>query len=40
MRCGPASLKAVKEGHVYLAYDTGFVFAEVNGDKIKWKVSI
>ncbi|XP_067652090.1 protein-glutamine gamma-glutamyltransferase K-like [Haliotis asinina] len=38
MRCGPASLKAIKEGHVYLSYDTGFIFSEVNGDKVHWKV--
>ena len=38
MRCGPAPLKAVKEGHVYLNYDVGFVFAEVNGDRVKWMV--
>ncbi|KAF0992382.1 hypothetical protein HZS_2688, partial [Henneguya salminicola] len=33
-RCGPASQVAVKEGNVDLLYDTGFVFAEVNADKI------
>ncbi|XP_046356732.2 hemocyte protein-glutamine gamma-glutamyltransferase-like isoform X1 [Haliotis rufescens] len=38
MRCGPASLKAIKEGHVYLSYDTAFVFSEVNGDKVHWQV--
>uniref|UniRef100_UPI00358F213A protein-glutamine gamma-glutamyltransferase K-like n=1 Tax=Myxine glutinosa TaxID=7769 RepID=UPI00358F213A len=35
-RCGPASLKAIKNGMVYLAYDTPFVFAEVNSDRIYW----
>lgn len=25
-------------GHVYLPYDTGFVFAEVNGDSVYWDV--
>lgn len=39
MRCGPAPLKAIKEGHVYLNFDTGFIFSEVNGDKIEWEVS-
>ncbi|KAK3592534.1 hypothetical protein CHS0354_039881 [Potamilus streckersoni] len=39
MRCGPASVKAVKEGHVYLNYDVGFVFAEVNGDRVQWRVN-
>ncbi|KAK6982720.1 protein-glutamine gamma-glutamyltransferase K [Biomphalaria glabrata] len=39
MRCGPAPVKAVKLGHVYLNYDVPFVFSEVNGDKVMWKVS-
>ncbi|XP_064611555.1 protein-glutamine gamma-glutamyltransferase K-like [Liolophura sinensis] len=38
MRCGPASLKAIKEGHVYLNYDVPFIFAEVNGDRVHWIV--
>jgi len=38
MRCGPCPLKAIKEGDVYLPYDAGFLFAEVNGDRIWWKV--
>lgn len=38
MRCGPAPVKAIKEGHVYLNYDVGFVYSEVNGDRIVWKV--
>ncbi|KAJ7377341.1 hypothetical protein OS493_029700 [Desmophyllum pertusum] len=37
-RCGPASVVAVKKGEVYLPYDTGFVFAEVNGDRVYWDV--
>ncbi|XP_028260540.1 protein-glutamine gamma-glutamyltransferase K-like [Parambassis ranga] len=36
-RCGPASLAAVRNGHVYLKHDTPFVFAEVNSDKIYWQ---
>nr|XP_020864934.1 LOW QUALITY PROTEIN: protein-glutamine gamma-glutamyltransferase Z [Phascolarctos cinereus] len=34
--CGPASVKAVKEGDIQLAYDTPFVFAEVNADEVIW----
>ena len=37
-RCGPASVKAIKNAEVYLPYDTGFIFAEVNGDKVQWEV--
>lgn len=29
--CGPCSVTAVKNGEVYLKYDTPFVFAEVGG---------
>ena len=29
MRCGPAPLAAIREGNVYLGYDTKFIFAEV-----------
>ncbi|TRY99706.1 hypothetical protein DNTS_025243 [Danionella cerebrum] len=36
-RCGPASLAAIRSGQVYLKYDTPFVFAEVNSDKIYWQ---
>uniref|UniRef100_A0AAY5KN22 Protein-glutamine gamma-glutamyltransferase K n=1 Tax=Esox lucius TaxID=8010 RepID=A0AAY5KN22_ESOLU len=36
-RCGPASLTAIRTGQVYLKYDTPFVFAEVNSDKIYWQ---
>ncbi|XP_068710899.1 protein-glutamine gamma-glutamyltransferase K-like [Montipora foliosa] len=38
-RCGPASVNAVKNGEVFLPYDTGFVFAEVNGDIVYWLVN-
>ncbi|XP_038596824.1 protein-glutamine gamma-glutamyltransferase Z [Tachyglossus aculeatus] len=34
--CGPASVKAVKEGDVQLPYDTPFVFCEVSGDEVTW----
>ena len=40
MRCGPAPVKAVKNGAVYLPYDATFIFAEVNGDKVHWLVSL
>lgn len=29
-RCGPASVTAIRDGHVYLKYDAPFVFAEVS----------
>ncbi|XP_018423459.1 PREDICTED: protein-glutamine gamma-glutamyltransferase 4 [Nanorana parkeri] len=38
-QCGPCSLKAIKEGVVYLPYDGKFLFAEVNADKIQWLVT-
>ena len=33
---GPAPLKAIKNGDLYIQYDVGFVFAEVNADYVKW----
>uniref|UniRef100_A0A8C7WCW6 Protein-glutamine gamma-glutamyltransferase K n=1 Tax=Oncorhynchus mykiss TaxID=8022 RepID=A0A8C7WCW6_ONCMY len=36
-RCGPASVTAIRTGQVYLKYDTPFIFAEVNSDKIYWQ---
>ncbi|CAL8277895.1 unnamed protein product [Lota lota] len=36
-RCGPASVNAIRSGQVFLKYDTPFVFAEVNSDKIYWQ---
>ena len=38
MQCGPAPLAAIKNGHIYIGYDTGFVFAEVNADRVEWIV--
>ncbi|CAI9537240.1 unnamed protein product, partial [Staurois parvus] len=38
-QCGPCSLKAIKEGVVYLPFDGKFLFAEVNADKIQWLVT-
>ncbi|XP_069506246.1 protein-glutamine gamma-glutamyltransferase E-like [Ambystoma mexicanum] len=35
-RCGPTSVKAVKEGDVQLSYDGPFVFAEVNADRVDY----
>lgn len=37
-RCGPCPVVAIRQGDVYLPYDTGFMFAEVNGDRVWWKV--
>lgn len=38
MKCGPSPVAAIREGKVYLPYDTKFIFAEVNGDKVHWLV--
>lgn len=35
--CGPASVKAIKEGDLAKPYDCTFVFAEVNADQIRWR---
>ncbi|NXJ84084.1 TGM4 glutamyltransferase, partial [Trogon melanurus] len=37
-RCGPCPLKAVREGDVYLPFDSKFVYAEVNADEVYWLV--
>ncbi|NWV11389.1 TGM4 glutamyltransferase, partial [Ptilonorhynchus violaceus] len=37
-QCGPCPVKAVREGDVYLPYDSKFVYAEVNADKVYWMV--
>ncbi|NXL47074.1 TGM4 glutamyltransferase, partial [Podilymbus podiceps] len=37
-QCGPCPLKAVREGDVYLPFDSKFVYAEVNADKVYWLV--
>uniref|UniRef100_A0A023GP19 protein-glutamine gamma-glutamyltransferase n=1 Tax=Amblyomma triste TaxID=251400 RepID=A0A023GP19_AMBTT len=34
--CGPASVKAIKEGELARPYDCTFVFAEVNADQTYW----
>ncbi|XP_011300177.1 annulin isoform X2 [Fopius arisanus] len=36
-RCGPASVAAVKRGEIQGPYDNGFLFAEVNADKVFWR---
>ncbi|XP_074091333.1 protein-glutamine gamma-glutamyltransferase 5 [Macrotis lagotis] len=36
--CGPASVKAIKEGEVELKYDTAFAFSMVNADCVSWLV--
>ncbi|KAM9329581.1 protein-glutamine gamma-glutamyltransferase K [Gastrophryne carolinensis] len=33
-RCGPSPLLAIKNGLVNIKYDTGFIFSEVNSDKV------
>ena len=38
MQCGPAPVKAIKEGNIYLNYDCKFIFGEVNGDELHWTV--
>lgn len=37
MRCGPASVAAVKKGEVGYLYDTPFVFSEVNADIVHFQ---
>ncbi|KAJ8288266.1 hypothetical protein COCON_G00009250 [Conger conger] len=37
-QCGPCSLNAIKQGDVNLAHDTTFLFAEVNADRVVWRV--
>lgn len=36
--CGPAPVKAIKEGDMQLKYDIPFIFAEVNADVVYWVV--
>ena len=38
MQCGLSPLRAIKEGDVYLGYDTKFIYGEVNGNIITWVV--
>ncbi|XP_051887395.1 protein-glutamine gamma-glutamyltransferase 2-like [Pristis pectinata] len=34
--CGPAPVKAIKEGEIDISYDVPFIFAEVNADCVTW----
>lgn len=36
-RVGPASVMAVKNGEIRRPFDCGFVFSEVNADKVYWR---
>ncbi|XP_071429142.1 protein-glutamine gamma-glutamyltransferase 2 [Pithys albifrons albifrons] len=36
--CGPAPVKAIKDGDMQLKYDIPFIFAEVNADVVYWVV--
>ncbi|XP_054571535.1 protein-glutamine gamma-glutamyltransferase 5 isoform X2 [Eptesicus fuscus] len=36
--CGPASVRAIKEGEVDLNFDTAFVFSMVNADCVSWLI--
>ncbi|NXL86607.1 TGM4 glutamyltransferase, partial [Alectura lathami] len=38
-QCGPSPVKAIQEGDVYLPFDCKFVYAEVNADKVYWRVT-
>ncbi|KAK3779353.1 hypothetical protein RRG08_052575 [Elysia crispata] len=35
-QCGPSPHKAVKSGELSIGHDTGFIFAEVNGEVCTW----
>ncbi|XP_067856719.1 protein-glutamine gamma-glutamyltransferase 2-like [Heptranchias perlo] len=37
--CGPAPVKAIKEGETDIGYDVPFIFAEVNADCVTWVYS-
>ncbi|XP_072852629.2 protein-glutamine gamma-glutamyltransferase 5 [Pogona vitticeps] len=37
--CGPASVRAIREGDVNLPYDTAFAFSMVNADRVVWLLS-
>nr|CAB3266931.1 transglutaminase [Phallusia mammillata] len=38
MQCGPAPVKAIKNGETYIGSDTNFLFSEVNADVLTWSV--
>ncbi|XP_069716088.1 protein-glutamine gamma-glutamyltransferase 4 [Phaenicophaeus curvirostris] len=37
-RCGPCPVKAIRDGDVYLPFDSRFVYSEVNADEVYWVV--
>ena len=37
-QCGPAPIKAIKEGKTFINYDVAFLYAEVNADSCSWRV--
>ncbi|XP_061443189.1 protein-glutamine gamma-glutamyltransferase 4 [Rhineura floridana] len=37
-QCGPTPVNAIRKGEVYLPFDSKFVFAEVNADRVFWQV--
>ena len=37
-QCGPMPVVAIKHGDISQGYDGGFIFGEVNADKVYWKV--
>ncbi|XP_053614959.1 hemocyte protein-glutamine gamma-glutamyltransferase-like [Plodia interpunctella] len=36
-QCGPASLKAIKQGNIGLGYDVEFMLSSVNADLMRWR---
>ncbi|CAK8691236.1 unnamed protein product [Clavelina lepadiformis] len=37
-QCGPAPVKAIKNGEIFIGSDTNFLFGEVNADRLTWIV--
>ena len=35
-QCGPCPVQAVRKGEIGIGFDTPFVFAEVNADKVNY----
>ncbi|BFZ12584.1 hypothetical protein BsWGS_15622 [Bradybaena similaris] len=38
LTCGPAPVKAILKGDLYMGFETKFLFAELNGGRIHWQV--
>ncbi|XP_076809000.1 protein-glutamine gamma-glutamyltransferase E-like isoform X1 [Clavelina lepadiformis] len=38
-QCGPAPVKAIKNGEIFIGSDTNFLFGEVNADRLTWKIN-